>query len=185
MKNNSSIRSELLLQRKQLNTPQKNFLSDQVCKQILSYFTLSDFSSIATYHAIGKEVDLSRLIQQSSRLYLPVVKTKNTMQFNQFRSFHDLTKNKYGILEPQNTPSIKLQELELCFVPLVAFDRKGSRVGMGGGFYDRYFEFNRCQQKPTILVGIAYDFQEDDTIQSQPWDIPMDMIITNKEIIKP
>ena len=71
------------------------------------------------------------------------------------------------------------ENLEFVVVPLVAFDSKCNRIGMGGGYYDRTFEF--CKQnleKRTTLVGIGYELQKLDQITSQDWDVALDYVVT-------
>ncbi len=94
-----------------------------------------------------------------------------------------MSQNKYGILEPQNSLFVAASDIDMCLMPLVGFNRQGDRLGMGGGYYDRYFALNKKQKNPTLLAGIAFDFQEDDTIQAESWDVGLDIIFTNKEVI--
>jgi len=70
-------------------------------------------------------------------------------------------------------------------LPLVAFDQQGERLGMGGGYYDRTFEFLRRSglNKPK-LIGLAHDFQQVDAIPTEAWDVPLTAIVTNKGVIK-
>ena len=63
-------------------------------------------------------------------------------------------------------------------VTLLAFDEKGNRLGMGGGFYDRML---KRISKDTLTIGIAYEFQKFDTIPIQSWDMPLDEVITEKK----
>ena len=63
-------------------------------------------------------------------------------------------------------------------LPLVAFDAHGTRLGRGAGYYDRTLE----HQKPACLLGIAYAFQQIPWIQPEPWDIPLDGIVTEKNL---
>lgn len=144
--------------------------------------------NIALYHSTGNEVDLSYLrktdFATDKQYVLPVICDRQNMVFKTHDTSDPLTKNKYEILEPQDGQVIHQTEIELCLLPLVGFNRQGARLGMGGGYYDRYFEYNKSQEKPTILAGIAYDFQENDTITPEPWDVPLDIIFTNKETIE-
>ena len=77
------------------------------------------------------------------------------------------------------------QDLDLVLVPLTAFDRSGRRLGMGGGYYDRSFAFLGEVVRPAqpLLVGIGYAFQEVATLPAQDWDIALDFIATDKELI--
>ena len=187
MKTKSSIRKHLLLLRNQLTQKQSKDLSSQVCDQILSHTVFKQRQRIAFYHALGHEVDLSDIVDnaQDKSFYLPVIGSNKSMAFQNLQSHTALTKNQFGILEPKSGKVIESADIELCLVPLVGFNRNGDRLGMGGGYYDRYFQFNKEQKKPTILAGVAYDFQENATIQADAWDIPLDIIFTNKEVIIP
>jgi 5-formyltetrahydrofolate cyclo-ligase len=73
---------------------------------------------------------------------------------------------------------------EVVIVPLVAFDRKGGRLGYGGGFYDRTLEQLRAKQ-PTFAIGFAYSAQEASDLPLEPTDQPLDLIITETGIIQP
>jgi len=69
-------------------------------------------------------------------------------------------------------------------MPLVAFDEYGNRIGMGGGFYDRtlaYLQHRQLWRKP-VLMGLAYEIQKMKKLESQSWDIPLNSVVTEKEI---
>ena len=66
---------------------------------------------------------------------------------------------------------------------LAAF-RGGQRLGTGGGFYDRSLAFRRDTPAPPWLVGAAYSFQELEALESEAWDVPMDAVVTEKELIE-
>ncbi|MDO7653149.1 MAG: 5-formyltetrahydrofolate cyclo-ligase, partial [Porticoccus sp.] len=70
--------------------------------------------------------------------------------------------------------------LDLILLPLVAFDHRGNRLGMGGGFYDRTLA---RQKNFTRLIGLAQSCQETDSIAHQPWDITLHAIVTEKTVI--
>lgn len=96
--------------------------------------------------------------------------------------------NQYGISEPDIPISHQLKpiELDIVLMPLVAFDLNGNRLGMGGGFYDRSFSFlmRRKSNKKPRLIGVAYDFQEIETLDSDSWDVPLDAVVTESRLIK-
>jgi len=183
LKTKRANRQQFIQLRNTLTPLEHSQLSLAICDKILSSVVYKQSQTIAMYMCINNEVDLSALLTGSKATVLPVVQFNNQMTFNFFKSLDNLVQNKFGILEPKNNTAIAAEHIDLCLMPLVGFNRRGARLGMGGGYYDRYFELNKFQQKPTILAGIAYDFQEDDTIQAEPWDIPLDMIFTNKEVI--
>ena len=67
-------------------------------------------------------------------------------------------------------------------LPLVAFDERGNRLGMGGGFYDRTLAFSRRPGQKPVLIGCAYAFQEIRMLPAESWDIPLQFIATEKGI---
>ena len=73
-------------------------------------------------------------------------------------------------------------EPEILIVPLVAFDRAGGRLGYGGGFYDRTLELLRSR-RPTRAIGFAYAAQEAEALPLEPTDQPLDMVVTEAEVI--
>ena len=96
-------------------------------------------------------------------------------------SFSDpLRINKYGIPEPENK---KIIYPDILFIPLVAFDKNLNRVGYGGGFYDRYIQKIK-RKKKIILIGLAYSFQKVKRIPINKYDMKLDFIITEKNVLK-
>lgn len=134
------------------------------------------------------ELDLQYVIKHIWKMnktcYLPVI-GKNKFQKLSFAPFEqqtELKKNKYGIPEPviSSREATQAQDLDLVLIPLVAFDRDGNRIGMGGGFYDRTLSFMEQRNtwlKPNIY-GVAYEFQQVSSIKKDPWDIPMHGVLS-------
>ncbi|MGD8594123.1 MAG: 5-formyltetrahydrofolate cyclo-ligase, partial [Gammaproteobacteria bacterium] len=77
------------------------------------------------------------------------------------------------------------RRLNLVLTPLVAFDARGNRLGMGGGYYDRTFAYLRHQHRwrRPRLAGIAYDFQQVDRLERSSWDVPLSTIATPRKYI--
>ena len=88
--------------------------------------------------------------------------------------------SKFGIPEPSKSKKVLP---DLIFVPLVAFDSKKYRLGYGGGYYDRYIE--KIQKiKKIITVGLAFSFQKVKRIPLNKHDKKLDIILTEKYILK-
>lgn len=90
--------------------------------------------------------------------------------------------NVYGIPEPRyrNRRIHHAVELDLLLVPLVGFDASCNRLGMGGGFYDHtlaHLSHARHYRRPK-LIGVAHECQRVDAIERFPWDVPLDLVIT-------
>jgi 5-formyltetrahydrofolate cyclo-ligase len=108
------------------------------------------------------------------------------LHFAPWQSGDDVQPNRYGIPEPVEPAELfEPFQLDLVLVPLLGFDRRGHRLGHGGGYYDRSFAFLKEQVRPTepLLVGIAYAFQELPRIEAAKWDVALDFIATDRELI--
>jgi len=90
-----------------------------------------------------------------------------------------LREGPFGAMVPEVDRFI---EPEILIVPLVAFDRAGGRLGYGGGFYDRTLEQLR-RRRPTLAIGFAYAAQEAEGLPLEPTDQPLDMVVTETEVI--
>ena len=103
------------------------------------------------------------------------------MVFSPYYDGVELTANRFGIPEPDPkfNKKISAKYLQAVGLPLVAFDHKGNRLGMGGGFYDRTFEFCRSAGNKPKLFGLAHSCQETKELPTESWDIQLFGIISN------
>lgn len=147
---------------------------------------------VALYHAYGHEANVAALMElardRGCRIYLPriVDHRRHRMEFFRFDRHSVLRPNVFRILEPAPNGSgpVRIRDLDLIFVPLVAFDDHGRRLGSGAGFYDRrlhHLHDGRHWRRPR-LIGVAYDFQRVARLLSQRWDIPLDAVITERDV---
>jgi 5-formyltetrahydrofolate cyclo-ligase len=147
---------------------------------------------IACYFPNDGEINTRLVIAQIRRLrktlYLPVLSplAHDRLWFAEAAPETRLVTNRFGIPEPV-VPArqlVRAHELDLILMPLVGFDDRGNRLGMGGGFYDRSLEFLRHRRrwhKPQVL-GIAYDFQRVNGLTPDSWDIPLQGVITDRAV---
>ena len=156
-------------------------------EQLPEYFT---DTRVAGYWASHGELPLNLVIPplatRGQQFLLPVIGAGRQLRFAAWSAGDEVQPNRYGIPEPVD-PGELLEpfQLDLVFVPLLGFDRRGNRLGHGGGYYDRSFAFLNDQVRPTepLLVGIAYAFQELPEVEEQGWDVPLDFIATERELI--
>lgn len=176
-------RQAILQQRKALTKEEVYALSQLVLARVLSHPYLQQPRLIASYLSCSGELDTITLNEQlqskQHQLCLPVISPteRGIMDFHRYHSLAELKPNKFNIPEPipSKESLVSPTELELVVVPLVGFTGKGARLGMGGGYYDRILK----QISPNCLkLGLAYDFQRNDEIESKEWDVPLDEIIT-------
>jgi len=139
--------------------------------------------SIALFLAFDGEPSLQSVIAAAAargkRVYVPVL-TGDTMHFAELATDAALATNFFGILEPRVGLRVDPRQLDLVLTPLVAFDDRGVRVGVGRGYYDRCFRFllNRHHWRRPKLVGVAYELQRSSRLVSQAWDVPLTGIVT-------
>lgn len=136
--------------------------------------------SIGVTLAFDGEVDLMPTMQalkQQHRLYLPRLKSDTTLDFLFWRENADMKANVLGIPEPTGEQVISIAELDLVLMPLVAVDLQGNRLGMGAGYYDK--SLAQASRRP-YLIGVAHHCQQVESLPVEPWDIPLDALVTEQ-----
>ena len=189
------LRQRLRAQRAALAPVERLAAGAAIAAQLAALPAFAGASRLAGYFACGGELPLhevpARCRQQGTHYLLPVLGRGRVMRFARWRSGQPLAPNRYGIPEPvADEAALRgARTLDLVLLPLLAFARNGARLGSGGGFYDASFAFLRKQARPArpLLCGIAYAFQElpadDPALAPQPWDVPLDTVLTEREII--
>ena len=144
---------------------------------------------IAVYIAMDAELDPQPFVALArtagKELYLPVLPPSNNapMTFLPYPAGAALRPNRYRIPEPAGDVDAALApvELDLVFTPLVAFDLRGQRLGMGAGFYDRSFAFLKDARRPhPALIGYAYESQKVAELPAESWDVPLIGVVTEQ-----
>ena len=138
-----------------------------------------NIKSIGLYWPMLYELDtrplIKLLLEKKIDIYLPSV-SSNKLNFCQWKLNDILTYNNLKFYEPKQTSFKKNPDLIL--VPMIAFDKKGYRLGYGKGFYDKFFEKN----KNLFYLGYGYEFQEVNYLPSEHFDMRCNTIITDKYI---
>jgi 5-formyltetrahydrofolate cyclo-ligase len=184
------LRQRLAAQRRALTPPERMGAAQGLrrsLEQLPEYLT---DARVAGYWASHGELPLNLVIPplaaRGQQFLLPVIGKDRRLRFAPWQSGEDVQPNRYGIPEPvAQDELLEPFQLDLVFVPLLGFDRRGNRLGHGGGYYDRSFAFLNEQVRPTepLLVGIAYAFQELPEVDEEDWDVPLDFIATERELI--
>ena len=97
----------------------------------------------------------------------------------------ELTPGPYSIMEPDaaTCPAVTMCSPDLAIIPGVCFDRRGHRLGFGGGYYDRLLATD--DMRGTLTIGLGYTFQLVDKLPTQPWDKTVNIICTEEELWRP
>lgn len=166
--------------RKHLSPSYQQKISSKICSQIRTLEEYRYAKRIALYQAMNGEIDLGDLWRtaplQGKYCYFPVINKDETLSFMPATPSTLFLKNKYGIQEPEvhRKQVLAPSQIDLMFIPLVAVDERGTRIGMGAGYYDKTLAVSR----PPLLVGVAYNFQRQPFIKAENWDIPLNLVIT-------
>lgn len=192
MPNRNQLRNNLRRQRRTIDPREAGYCAEQLAKQVCNGRFTRNSRHIAAYLASDGEIDPLPLIQRlwklGKKLYLPVLApfAERKLWFARFEPGDRLVFNRYGIPEPERRRLIKPCELDLVFTPLVAFDSRGNRLGMGGAYYDRSFAFlgRRTRLYKPKLIGLAYEFQKQADIHVNHWDIPLRAVVTETTIYR-
>jgi len=182
------LRRKIKRQRSLLTQKDIALASKDLIKSARYLPTLFKAKRILSYVAVNGEICPSLLTGSIpfADVYLPRVAHYANRQMQFYKESSALRKNQFGIKEPlkSHTP-LAASHFDAVLMPLVAFDRNGVRLGMGGGFYDTAFEFRLDDNKAKrpLLVGLAHHFQEVKSLTAEYWDVPLDAIITDRELI--
>lgn len=182
------LRKQLRVKRRQLSSYQQKQAEQQVLIQLRKSVPFQTSKKIGLYlHAFG-EIHTHKILklcfQYGKQVYLPMicnmnrqlvwVRVHSKQYLNQRFSHHSL-----GMKEPMVNRGHHVSRLDLLIMPLLACDYRGTRIGMGGGFYDRTLA--SAQQRPYRL-GLAHDFQYiQQPLLREKWDQPLDGLLTPKK----
>jgi 5-formyltetrahydrofolate cyclo-ligase len=186
----AQIRAEIRNTRKNLSNNQQIIAAQSLKMNFIQHLKSENTTNskhIAIYLSNDGELDTSLLIKElwnlNHAVYLPIIHPFNgaNLLFQRYEKNSPMRANRYGILEPKLSCSqiCPLPALDYLLMPLVAFDKQGNRLGMGGGFYDRTLARLHEQnwQKPQ-LIGLAHECQKVDALPIESWDVPLKTIIT-------
>ena len=185
MKEKILLRRTIRQRRRALSPLEQRRSSFALIHNIKKLPELKRFKRFAIYFPCKGEISLLPLLSYSKKhnkiIYLSIIKRKK-MYFMRYEG--KLKKNHFKIPEPaQSFQKTHPFVLNIVFTPLLAFDDQGNRLGMGGGFYDRCFEFLRFRNhKKPLLYGVAYEWQKVSTLIPNSWDIPLQKVITDQRI---
>lgn len=156
-------------------------LSDSVIQRIEKDDLFRSAGKVALYHALPDEPRTLPLIERWYRektIYLPVVEGDD-LRFLPYTGSQAVQRGAYQIWEPiDQGEEADLAAIDLILVPGVAFDRQGNRMGRGKGYYDRALRLVKAPK-----IGVCFHFQLLDQIPTEPFDIPMDRVITDRETL--
>jgi len=179
------LRAEAKKRLESLSDQEKKAYSQKIAATLFDLPVWRNAKVIGITISRGDEVNTSPIIERAwcegKQVCVPkCYSADKRMEFRELQSFEQLESVYFGLLEPIEslTKKVSPEEIELMIVPGVCFARNGYRIGYGGGYYDRYLQhFSRH------TISLAYNVQMIETVPHEKHDIPVQMIITNEEVI--
>jgi len=143
--------------------------------------------NVSIFQPYNNEIDTNDLINFLFSKRIPIslpciIEESNQMIFREWKNGDELIKGKYGILEPSEKNKVIIPSV--LFVPLLAFDDNGNRLGYGGGYYDKYIEDLENKENMVLKVGVGYSFQKIHEVPNNSMDKKLNWILTEKYLYK-
>ena len=180
------LRKRVLATRTGLDRGQVKVSGQAILKRVLGLEAYRRAKLVHTYVSSKEnEVDTRALIgtclAQGKRVAVPVVMPgTKTLSHALIDSLDQLVVGPYGLAQPDPAEATRLPaeaRIDLVVVPGLAFDRRGQRIGWGGGYYDRFLA-----QVQAVKIGLCYDALVLDCIPGEPHDVPVDMVVAETAI---
>lgn len=179
METKEAIREELQNRREALDPEDRAEKSDAIRARLSELQSLQAADTVFLYASIDNEVDtrplLDDLLERDVQVAVPVVDGEE-MQASLLQDTAELEPGPFDVPQPREPELVDADSIDVALVPGVAFDRDGNRIGRGAGYYDRFLA-----DVNATAVGLAYAFQVVDHIDTDPWDVPVDHVVTEEQ----
>lgn len=179
-----ALRRELRARRRALTAQQQRLAAQHLIRHLVRLPGYARVRAVALYWAMDGEIDVTalmhRLLRDGKSVYLPVLQPRRTaLWFKPWNPAAPMRNNRFAIPEPQQGRRLAPWALDWVLLPLVGFDDRGGRLGMGGGFYDRTFAPGARWPRQPQLIGVAHQCQQVERVPLDSWDIPLAAVVTD------
>lgn len=179
------LRKKIISRRKSLSAEERKIFSHEIIKKFLATEIYKNSSSIMAYISMSDEVQLQEFFADAFNkekiLAIPFIIERKIIKPVILKNFDSLEVGEFGILTVKENlrEFIDEKNFDCVIVPGVAFDVQGKRLGMGGGYYDKFLKLATNAKK----ISLAFDCQIVENIPTEPHDMPVDLIITEKRLL--
>jgi len=186
----SAQRREARARRRGLPPAERRAAALAIARHLAATGWLRPGRRIAAYLATAEEIDpvvcLALARRRGCELWLPRLDAARQGRMSFAPARGPLRRNVYGIAEPANRERLSSRWMQVVLLPLVAFDAEGTRLGMGGGFYDRALSWRRLRRhwRGPRLVGVAHSTQQLPRIVAGAHDVRLDAVITERGLVR-
>lgn len=157
----------------------KRELSNTICKNILDFNLFKSAACVALYFPVRSEVDILPLTAVKGKYFVFPKVVENDLFFSHAEYPDGFMIGSFGIPEPATGKYLDFGEIDLFFVPGIAFDKSGYRLGYGKGFYDRLIS----KHAQIITLGICYNDFLLKGLQVEPWDTRVNYMVTDQGVV--
>ena len=178
----SQLKNQILEKRNALTNEEAAEKSKAIIEKLFSLDEYQKSKSVMFYVSIKNEVGTREAINESLKsksVIVPKVKI-GEIEPSLIISLDNLIEGKFGVLEPIESMIVPFKKIDLVIVPGIAFDKKCHRIGYGLGYYDKFLK----KVPKAVKIGLCFDFQLVDEIPNESHDVPVDIIITDENIIR-
>jgi len=180
-----TLRAEARARRLAIPREQRDADAERLANALLRLPEFTRARLVLAYGANCEEIDpalaVSRLRDLGLRVAYPRVASKDVLDLHEVDDPDDLVLGAFSIREPRpDAPRVDASDVDAVLVPGVAFDRRGHRLGYGGGFYDRFLG---ALPKGPLRIGLAFDEQLFDEVPAEPHDEPVDVVVTPSVVV--
>ncbi len=182
LRNKKELRRYFLNKRDEMGEEEVRLYSESINERIKSLYEFKEAKKLLLFCPFRKEPDITPLFLESASSGKETIFPKvdnNDLRLYKVDSMEAFKRGSFCILEPQYGEEVSPEEIDLVLVPGLAFNIRGYRIGFGKGFYDRLLKKIRGTK-----VGVAYSFQVVEELPTDEWDQPVDLIVTEKYVIK-
>lgn len=176
------IRKKILKLRKDHAIFDKYKKDKAILNRLAKFKIFRDSKEFFTYLSHKGEVSTDLLIDKffgKKKIIVPKVRNSKICLF-ELKDKYQFEKGRFGIREPKVClPKKNWKEIDIAIIPGIAFDKSGHRIGFGRGYFDKFLKKLHC-----TTIGLAYELQIIDKVPAQPYDVPVEYIITERRLIK-
>lgn len=178
------LRKIFIASRDQIPKNEKQAIDQRICAYLLSIDEIANASEVLVYAPFRNEIDITYFIKELKargiRTAFPKCGKDHTMTFHN-SDYDELSSQAYGIKEPVGSEPIVPQTDSVCILPCLAASKDGHRIGYGGGYYDRFL----AKYKGLKVIAVySSHLLESGAFETDEFDIPTDIIVTEEEIIR-
>ena len=177
------LRKEKIAARENLTQEEREARSEKIVERIILSKPFQEAKNIMIYRGIGGEVRLKSLeiaVESKGKQFLfPLCLPKKQMAALAPKGADAWKKGSYGIMEPilEESEVVAPEDIDLIICPCTVFDEECNRMGMGGGYYDRYLP--NCTK--AVVAAVAFEVQKAEAVPMESWDKAVDLVFTEKK----